>query len=146
MNTSKIQNHQVAIGRSRDRSQTAAALKAAFVQLKDSHQRVSISAVASAVSVTPALIHNKYPDIAEAIRQHTGKATRTKRNETRSKLAEAQDCIRGLRNDKKDLEADVRKLASINESLRRQLLDAQAIANAKNVVVMASRRENKPKK
>lgn len=137
------QKNQDAIERPRGRSQTAAALKAALAQLTGSNQRISISAVASAVGVTPALIHNKYADIAEAIRQQAGKGTRAQRNETRDQLDEAQGCIRVLRQEKKELEADVRRLASINESLRRQLVEAQAIAIAKNVVPFSSRERDK---
>lgn len=143
MKASKSQKNQEAIERPRSRSQTAAALKAALAQLTSSNQRISISAVASAVGVTPALIHNKYADIAETIRQQAGKGTRAQRDETRGQLTEAQDCIRGLRQEKKELEADVQRLASINESLRRQLVDAQAIAVAKNVFPLPNTRQDK---
>ena len=122
--------------RERNRAKTASALRLALKELVGAKRGISISAVAAASGVTPSLVHNKYPDIAEAIRREKGKTTRAQRDEKRDQLAEAQTALRTLRGDKKQLQKEVKKLASINESLRRRLAEAQAIANSRNVVAL----------
>ncbi|WP_436296867.1 TetR family transcriptional regulator [Variovorax sp. LjRoot175] len=97
-------------------------------------KRVSIAAVAKEAGVSPALIHNKYPDIAEEIRKQSGKASRDQRDTKHRQLVEARDAIRDLRKQNDELLDENRKLASVNESLRRRLAEALAVANAKNVV------------
>jgi AcrR family transcriptional regulator len=122
--------------RERSRAKTASALRFALKSLGGANKKVSISAVAAAVGVTPALIHNKYPDIAAEIRRVTEKGARLQRDDVREKLADAQATIRTLRSETKQLGQELRRLASLNEALRRQLAEAQAVANAKNVVAL----------
>lgn len=125
--------------RKRDRTQTADDLKSAIDKLAASGKNVNISAVAREVGVTPALIHNKYPEFAKAIRQHAGHSGRHQLNAAREQLASSRATNKLLREEVRQLESDVRKLASINEMLRRKLAEAQAIATAKNVTQFPSR-------
>ena len=119
--------------RPRSREQTAAALKEAFQRLLLSRETVTITDVAKEVGVTPALIHNKYADLAEAIRKRAGKASRDQRYDKHRQLVEAKETIRDLRQANGALLEEVRVLASKNEALRRQLAEARAVASSKNV-------------
>ena len=58
-----------------NRKQTIDGIEQAIEQLQASQGKLSISAVAKMAGVTPALIHNTYPDLAEKIRGLVGKAT-----------------------------------------------------------------------
>ena len=136
MTKAKIETEEIV--RERSRTKTADTLKLALKELIAADKDISISAVAKLAGVTPALVHNKYPDIAEKIRNQLGKSTRAQRDEKHFQLNEAQTTIKTLRDEKKALLAEVVKLASINESLRRQLKEALAIANSKNVVPLRS--------
>ena len=51
-----------------NRKQTIDGIEQAIEQLQASQGKLSISAVAKMAGVTPALIHNTYPDLAEKIR------------------------------------------------------------------------------
>lgn len=57
------------------RKSTASLIQQAIAQLQAENAKVTISAVAKAANITPALVHNTYPDLAEQIRRISGKAT-----------------------------------------------------------------------
>ena len=69
-----------------NRKQTIDGIQKAIEQLQASQGKLSISAVAKMAGVTPALIHNTYPDLAEKIRGLVGKATRTQRDAKHGEL------------------------------------------------------------
>jgi len=119
--------------RARSRSATEASLKSAISSIVQAKDRLSITAVAAAAGVTPGLIHNKYPDIAESIRKRIGKGTRAQRDAKHEALMKAEDENKVLRADKDKLLKEVRVLASLNEALRRQLEEVSAVARSKNV-------------
>lgn len=80
--------------------------------------KLSISSVAKEAGITPALIHNHYPEVAEQIRTKQA-ASSTAR--TRTKISELQNEKKknaDLRREIKELQADIARLASINEMLR----------------------------
>ena len=79
--------------------------------------KISISAVANEAGVTPALIHNHYPDIAETIREHGARSSRVQRDAKHGELKAAREKNRFLRDEIDTLRAQVAKLASINEIL-----------------------------
>lgn len=79
--------------------------------------KVNISTVAIEAGVTPALIHNHYPDVAEAIREEQGRSSRVQRDAKHGELQAARDRNRTLREEIDSLRAHVAKLASINEVL-----------------------------
>ncbi|WP_240531332.1 TetR family transcriptional regulator [Variovorax boronicumulans] len=81
---------------------------------------MSIAAVAAEAGVTPALIHNTYPDIAEAIRTEAGRSTRRQLDAKAAELAKVGASLRELRRQLHEANADIAKLASINESLRQE--------------------------
>jgi AcrR family transcriptional regulator len=114
--------------RTRDRKTTERILKAAVEKLKQNVIKVTIVGVAKEAAVTPALIHNKYPDIAEEIRRTTGRSTRDQLHEKNRLLIVERERNRELRAERDALLKEVRDLASENEALRRELPIQQAIA------------------
>jgi len=117
--------------RTRDRDRTLEALQAAILKVKNKGQKLTISAVAAEVGVTPGLIHNTYPDVAEAIRTQVGRGIRQQRDETLAELAEARKQCRKLREERDAAVADLARIASINETLRDQLATLKAISDGK---------------
>lgn len=96
--------------------------------------KVSVAAVAREAGVTPALIHNHYPHIAEDIRTAVGRSTRAQRDSKHEELKAARDRNRELRVVIERLELLVRNLASENEVLimeNRVLRAAQATPQVK---------------
>ena len=79
--------------------------------------RLSIAAVAREAAVTPALIHNHYPDMAATIRQAMGRGERARREAKDQELKAARARSRELRDEVAALRVDVARLASINEVL-----------------------------
>jgi regulator of replication initiation timing len=87
------------------------------------------------VGVSAALIHNHYPTIAEAIRQHQGRDSRAQRDAKHQALKQERDRARELRHEIASLRADVQRLSSINEvllaeraALRSRLGDQKVVA------------------
>lgn len=79
--------------------------------------KLSITSVAKEAGVTPALIHNQYPDIAEDIRDKQGRSNRAQRDAKHGELLEEREKNRTLRAEVAELRLQVARLASINEVL-----------------------------
>ena len=95
--------------------------------------KLSVSAVAREAGVTPALIHNHYPSIAEEIRVKLGASSRERRDAARDELKLEREKTSNLRKELAEAKSQIAKLASINETL---LLENQALraeASASNV-------------
>ncbi len=105
----------------RSRRQTEKRLNDAIAQLQESGTKVSISSVAKAADVTPALIHNTYPDIAERIRGVIGKSSRLQRDAKHEALMKEKERNRDLRAEVERLHLEAAKLASINLTLLSKL-------------------------
>ena len=125
-------------GRRRSREKTRDELQFAISRIKNKGTKLSISAVASEAGVTPALIHNTYPDIAEAIRAQVGRATRDQRDAKAAELGKARAELKNLRAQLQAALADISKLASINETLRDEATILKATSSGK-VIVLAHR-------
>ena len=85
--------------------------------------------------MTPGLIHNTYPDIADEIRKEAGRSTEQR---LKAKVAELEDAEVGLRKVRADLaqaNADIARLASLNESLREEVATLKAAASGKVVSI-----------
>lgn len=118
-------------------------LEAAILRLRNQNERINISSVARAVGVTPALIHNTYPDVAEQIRAIQGKNSMTRRDELRDELATLREANQQLRSERAAALADARNLASINETLRFELARAQG--TAAGAITTLLRKDSAPK-
>lgn len=101
---------------------------------------INISRVASEAGVTPSLIHNHYPDIAETIREAQARSSRVQRDAKHGELRAAKDKNRALREEISALRAQVSKLASINEVLLSENRILKAARDNPKVTDLSSRR------
>lgn len=110
----------------------AKALRLAILRIergrsKTGEQKLSISAVAREAGVTPALIHNHYPAIAEEIRTRLGTSSRAQRDAKHEDLKRARGANKALLKELAEMRQRIARLASINETL---LLENQALKAA----------------
>ncbi|HHQ4761869.1 TPA: hypothetical protein ACSP8C_002244 [Aeromonas veronii] len=84
---------------------------------KTDEKKVTIAAVAREAGVSAALIHNHYPNIAEAIREAQGRSSRVQRDMKHQALRAEREKGRALRLEIEELRAKVASLASLNEGL-----------------------------
>ncbi|MNC03067.1 HTH-type transcriptional regulator BetI [compost metagenome] len=84
---------------------------------KSGAKKVTIAAVAREAGVSAALIHNHYPNIAEAIREVQGRSSRTQRDLKHQELRAERERGRALRLEIEALRTKVASLASLNEVL-----------------------------
>lgn len=99
--------------------------------------RINISMVAREAGVTPACIHNNYPDVAEAIRAKIGKAARSLFDAKRAELNRLAETIRVLRQRLKASELDVARIASENARLVSENAVLKAQARSTNAVALS---------
>ncbi len=116
-----------------DKPDRRVALMAALEDLHRNQQKLSISAVARKVGVTPALIHNTYPDVAERIRTLTGLQPDTKAQRDGDSLRALQTANKRLQHDNAELNADVARLASIVQTLTDEITRLRAVTTGKAV-------------
>lgn len=119
--------------RARSRKQTEITLREALARLQSEGGHPSISALAREVGVSPALIHNRYPDVAEALR--ASQDPLRKSESLRSVLEAERLTNQDLRTEIDELRRQVRALASVNEALRREAVVESAIAGGKVVSI-----------
>lgn len=84
---------------------------------KSGEKKVTIASVAREAGVSAALIHNHYPNIAEAIREVQGRSSRAQRDLKHQDLRAEREKGRALRLEIEALRAKVASLASLNEVL-----------------------------
>lgn len=120
----------------RSRKKTFDEIQQAIAHLQAGQSKVSISAVAKAAGVTPALIHNTYPDLAEKIRGLVGKATRSQRDAKHDALVREREINRSLREELAGTRADLAKLASINQVLLNEVALLKGMATGKVVSIL----------
>ncbi|WP_207001354.1 TetR family transcriptional regulator [Trinickia mobilis] len=114
------------VSRPRNRDKTEKELRSAVLRVEDKGLRMSISAVAAEAGVSPSLIHNTYPNLAEEIRASVGRSTRQQRDAKAAELTEARADLKELRAQLKAAQSDIATLASINETLRDEITSLQA--------------------
>jgi SMC interacting uncharacterized protein involved in chromosome segregation len=95
---------------------------------------LSISAVARELGISPALIHNHYPDIAESIRTKVGADSRKQRDAKQDQLKKERKKSAELREDVKSLNNQINKLTTINEMLLLENSELKAKSSGGNVV------------
>lgn len=89
--------------------------------------KVSIAAVAREAGISAALIHNHYPNIAEAIREAQGRSSRAIRDVKHQDLIAERNKSAAYRQEIKEMRIKIANLASINEVL----LDENSVLKAK---------------
>lgn len=107
-----------------------------MTQLQADNARITISAVAKVAGITPALIHNTYPDLAEQIRGLSGKATRAQRDAKHNALMKEREANKALRVENIVLKGDVARLASVNQTLLAEMAVLKGIASGKVVELL----------
>lgn len=96
--------------------------------------KLTIASVAREAGVSPALIHNYHPEIAEAIRGEQSGSSRAQRDAKHQELKAEREKNRALRAENDILRAQIAKLTSINEVLLVENRDFKARNCAPNVV------------
>lgn len=105
---------------------------------KTDEKKVTIAAVAREAGVSAALIHNHYPNIAEAIREVQGRSSRAQRDVKHQDLRAEREKGRALRLEIEELRAKVASLASLNEVLINENRILKAKQNDPRVVGIRS--------
>ncbi len=103
-------------------------LEAAQGRLHERGESITITAVAREAGVTPSLIHNTYPDLAERIRKLQGKSVRAQVDDLHRELNQARADNQALRAETETAVLDARKLASMLEALRFELARHKGVA------------------
>lgn len=125
--------------KARSREKTVDEIHQAIARLQAGKSKMSISAVAKVARITPALIHNTYPDLAEKIRGLVGKATRTQRDAKHDALVRERENNRSLREELVGTRADLARLASINQMLLNEVALLKGMATGKVVSILQTR-------
>lgn len=86
---------------------------------------------ARAAGVTPGLIHNTYPGVAERIRNLIGKSVRAQRDSKHLALMSEKEKNRALRAENDQLLAEVARLASVNQQLIFEMIQLKGVAKGK---------------
>jgi AcrR family transcriptional regulator len=120
--------------RLRDKEKTREELERAIFHVRNSGNKMSISAVAREAGVNPSLLHNTYPDIAENIRAQMGRAVRVKRDQNGENLRKARETIKGLRRQLRETEIDIAKIASLNLSLEHEAATLREVVAGKVII------------
>lgn len=102
--------------------------------------KVTIAAVAREASVSTALIHNHYPDIAEVIREAQGRSSRAMRDLKHQDLIAERKKSVAYRQDIEELRGKVASLACINEVLLEENRMLKAKLNDRKIVDLASKK------
>lgn len=122
----------------RSRSKTLDTLDKVIDALVEGNEKISIAAVAREAGVTPSLIHNTYPAVAEKIRILMGKSARTQRDSKHQALMIEKEKNRVLRAEKEQLLEELARIASVNQRLLYELAELKAI-NIGEVVSISSK-------
>ena len=117
----------------------------AAMQAEQQKISISISAVARRAGVTPALIHNTYPDVAENIRSLTGHGNPPGDSPKNAEIQALRDANKRLVESNTRLNADAARLASTVQTL----IDEVAVlrsTTASNLIHLARQNQPKPAK
>jgi AcrR family transcriptional regulator len=122
----------------RSRTKTLDALDKVIDKLVASNEKLSIAAVARAAGVTPGLIHNTYPAVAERIRNLMGKSVRAQRDSKRQALMSEKEKNRALRAENDQLLEEMARIASVNQRLLFEIAELKVVSSGK-VVALTSK-------
>ncbi|MCF5775818.1 TetR family transcriptional regulator [Pseudomonas poae] len=99
------------------------------------NEKLSIASVARAVGVTPGLIHNTYPAVAEKIRNLTGKSVRAQRDSKHQALMNEKEKNRALRTENDQLLEELARIASVNQRLLFEMAELKGVTSGKVVAL-----------
>lgn len=118
------------------RQQTTERLELAMHNLSVSGSKLSITAVAKAAKVTPALIHNSYPNIAERIRAAAGTDAKMRLSKKDDALKKEKEQCRMLRALVEQQRLEIAKLSSHNQALVIELSLHKGVSAGKVVSIL----------
>lgn len=101
---------------------------------KTGETKVSISAVARELGISPSLIHNYYPKAAEYIRLRQGRSSRMQRDVKHDQLKEERRKSADYREEIKELRLQIAKLATLNEMLCLENRKLKAQIESRNII------------
>ena len=122
----------------RSRSKTLDVLEKVINGLVEGNEKISIALVARAAGVTPGLIHNTYPAVAERIRILMGKSVRAQRDSKHQALLAEKEKNRVLRVENDQLLEDLARIASVNQRLLFEMAELKA-AGSGEVISISSK-------
>ncbi len=124
----------------RSRLKTLDSLDRAINNIVEGNEKISITSVARAAGVTPGLIHNTYPAVAEKIRTLMGKSVRTQRNSKHQALMIEKEKNRSLRVENNQLLDELARIASVNQRLLFEVTELKAACSGKVVSILSKPR------
>ncbi|MBB4868112.1 hypothetical protein HNP46_007031 [Pseudomonas nitritireducens] len=115
----------------RSRSKTLDTLDKVIESLVANNESLTIASVARAANVTPGLIHNTYPAVAERIRTLMGKSVRAQRDSKHQALMSEKEKNRALRAENDQLLVELAQLASVNQRLIFEVAELKVLSGGK---------------
>lgn len=115
----------------RSRSKTLETLDRVIDSLVAKDENLTIASVARAANVTPGLIHNTYPAVAERVRTLMGKSVRAQRDSKHLALMSEKEKNRALRTENDQLMSELTRLASVNQQLIFEVAELKALVSGK---------------
>lgn len=109
------------------------ALRQSVRKLKSNGVTVTVAAVARDVNISPALIHNRYPEIAQEIRNLSGKSEKNKSENQLEQYRQLEVRLAEIKAERDELRRDVAKLASLNLALKLENESVRAAMASSNV-------------
>lgn len=125
----------------RSRSNTRDVLDKVINGLVEGNEKISIALVARTAGVTPGLIHNTYPAVAEKIRLLMGKSVRAQRDSKHQALMVEKERNRVLRAENDQLLDELARIASVNQRLLFEMDELKTAGNGE-VVSISSKSRN----
>lgn len=125
----------------RSRSKTLDVLEKVINGLVEGNEKISIALVARAAGVTPGLIHNTYPAVAERIRILMGKSVRAQRDSKHQALMVEKEKNRVLRAENYQLLEDLARIASVNQRLLFEMAELKAAYSGEVVSISSKPRK-----
>ncbi len=105
-------------------------------------RKLSISSVAEEAGISAATIHNRYPDMADLIRQKAGRDIRKQRDVISAKVNHLKDRIKKLNKELTELNNEFASLTSKNASLIQENSRLIAIIKSDNVKILTPKPSN----
>lgn len=125
----------------RSRPKTLDILEKVINGLVEGNEKISIALVARIAGVTPGLIHNTYPAVAEKIRLLMGKSVRAQRDSKHQALMVEKEKNRVLRAENDQLLEELVRIASVNQRLLFEMAELKAAGNGEVVSISSKSRD-----
>ncbi|WJW96579.1 TetR family transcriptional regulator [Enterobacter pseudoroggenkampii] len=125
----------------RSRPKTLDILEKVINGLVEGNEKISIALVARTAGVTPGLIHNTYPAVAEKIRLLMGKSVRAQRDSKHQALMVEKEKNRVLRAENDQLLEELVRIASVNQRLLFEMAELKAAGNGEVVSISSKYRD-----